>query len=1478
MCLAVSRQRVPRSRSYYVCDMDPVSGMLPLGVAVAKLLLRWQNLNDTADALGDAHMGVSSLRRLLRSDVDPLGKAIAKELSRRLEFTDDAVQRADLNGAALAVASLLTEVAGSDEALLAAATSPGDFSAYVQRHGGHKLLARTEMHATPFAEKLITISCETFSDIAPKSPRFTSAALVRVLSDLPQIADDARRAADTAEEVRDLLLGPAFSHATWQVTGGLAAPHRVVVTFDETASARADCERWAQWVLWSLKEHGLPARLGRPAEDLNELIVAVGRTGPDPALSPINRSSGDGRTVSVFFNEDGSLADDGAPLEARAAQMWLAERIAPLVYGRVLAGRDGLRYDYSTHLPRLQRLSVQALHDAAQVGTHSFEDVEGEPSLYIIRDLESAVLHTLNQRSLVVVSGEAGSGKTSLLWGLAQRLLRGGPKQDVYFLKSSYLLASERGKPLVSTDDLLTTIKSRSAQAISTVLIDTADLLVSDERTFDLLMDLIYQAREADARVVVTSRPIEAQLITAGTDAPLVLGTFSRNATGEKGESEFERAVRAHALVYCTIPGNTSRLAQQLLLADVRSRPVGVLAESPLSLRMLFELYAPGLVPEAISPTDLFGRYWADRVVSDRRGWGDTGAQAHAPDLSAACQNAAAAMLRVGLPDVRVDDILLTSYGDAQTTRNELFLLCARGVGSMGTHGRFRFFHQAFFEYAASKLLLSRSGGMTLVANRASERPDDYFLAAVLEQAWILAWRDPEHAEEARVFTIEMLSTEGHSLQRVLLRVLAQVPLAEDLAPTLGSFLAQADLSIVKEYLNLIPRPGAEWHHDDTQMLAAVHSRAGNAARDVVVHVLERLGGADPDVAFEAVATLTKLSPRPFIDDEALDRGQLRDLLGLLATKRAREVVALLGRFGVGKSIARSPARLARVFESLQNCPGQDAHAVSQWADSVAPKRPTSGPLVAALKDLHVSTVEYQSRHHDSGSLPLDDFINALHTIEGGHGAGTSAAAWAWAYLDVYSAEEFSSEMLTALLVELFARDSPRLHEQIHHGWLCIPVNRSLEARRLCAQRLSRGLPANRRSPDGALQRWADTIRRTLIREDVEREALLEVLAEATEELGRRYAVESIWLDHDMLLWLVLIAAASGEESALRLLGKLREGVLKLDPREERVVVQQGQKLTDIRAGTSDVVEYLAARSGYVELFQLLERLPSLPWPAHLAGEVKRGLLRDCASGNRPERRRALRLLTSAVNKLRIPRPSWAELAGLMDWEDEPFRASLSDLLYDGARDEAYPWKGVGDILQEWWTSSQRAQPNRPRFNFVRVLSTCGSAATIDQAVQAAFADPVDGGTVSALAGFLTPRAGGHPCIPVERKVGLLIETGQRLADPAVPATSRRDVPGTWREILGMVLNHATDEQLCALAREATSMAEPFAERVLSRMPARRHPPLVDALRSVRDSPAAPQPLRRQASLRLQEAYTTTSVRWATFDLDFAESTRTTEK
>ena len=159
---------------------EPVT-LVALGVAIGKLLLRWSDLNDTADAVEDARAGFGALRALgAAKATDPVGTAITGLLEKQLTGVRDQGRRGELKIAVANVADLFANL--TDDDIRAAAQHPDGFPDYLARGPGGSLLANTEEALTPFTRRLIAAGAEVFAELAPRSGRFTPAALIYLLN------------------------------------------------------------------------------------------------------------------------------------------------------------------------------------------------------------------------------------------------------------------------------------------------------------------------------------------------------------------------------------------------------------------------------------------------------------------------------------------------------------------------------------------------------------------------------------------------------------------------------------------------------------------------------------------------------------------------------------------------------------------------------------------------------------------------------------------------------------------------------------------------------------------------------------------------------------------------------------------------------------------------------------------------------------------------------------------------------------------------------------------------------------------------------------------------------------------------------------------------------------------------------------------------------------------------------------------------
>lgn len=177
--------------------------VVPVGLAVGKLLLRASGKPDVADAVGDAQEGWGWLRRSQRAP-DVIGRAIADRLEKRLVAVTDRDEAQDLAATAQDVADLISRLADDDEAVRGAAAHPEQFLIYAKRQGGEILRRLTPEAATPLFDQILEAAASEFAALAPSSSRFVGASLTEVLRQveaLPDIQENSRRAAEGVDQL-----------------------------------------------------------------------------------------------------------------------------------------------------------------------------------------------------------------------------------------------------------------------------------------------------------------------------------------------------------------------------------------------------------------------------------------------------------------------------------------------------------------------------------------------------------------------------------------------------------------------------------------------------------------------------------------------------------------------------------------------------------------------------------------------------------------------------------------------------------------------------------------------------------------------------------------------------------------------------------------------------------------------------------------------------------------------------------------------------------------------------------------------------------------------------------------------------------------------------------------------------------------------------------------------------------------------------
>jgi hypothetical protein len=151
-------------------------------------------------------------------------------------------------------------------------------------------------------------------------------------------------------------------------------------------------------------------------------------------------------------------------------------------------------------------------------------------NLYVERDIEAGLLsRVMKNRGCVVIQGEAGSGKTSLLWHMQQRLRQANP---------AILLRAEevtRFEP----DEVCGALEALSRDhGKPSLLIDTADAILGTQDRREKLLEVLDRASSLGCSSVVTSRPREA-----GYYFP---SFYTVSITERYSEPEFLKIIQTH--------------------------------------------------------------------------------------------------------------------------------------------------------------------------------------------------------------------------------------------------------------------------------------------------------------------------------------------------------------------------------------------------------------------------------------------------------------------------------------------------------------------------------------------------------------------------------------------------------------------------------------------------------------------------------------------------------------------------------------------------------------------------------------------------------------------------------------------------------------------------------------------------------------------------------------------------------------------
>ncbi len=579
-------------------------------------------------------------------------------------------------------------------------------------------------------------------------------------------------------------------------------------------------------------------------------------------------------------------------------------------------------------ISRVLRLCVRFADDLDQDFGENSGSASFSTGLYVLRNVQRDLLGRIvdpakTERAMAVV-GEAGYGKTSLLWGLHRNLAERIPFRPL-LINAAWLRSPEPGRaPILSGEDLVRAVKALdTVGATPVVLLDTMDLLLHEEEESVRAIDLIDEIRSVGARVVVTSRNQEASLLGRQFET-IRLGTYD--------ESELSDAMERHVLAFCPDAPPQPIKSKVELMLNFASRGLGMteVCHHPLFLRLLFEAYEGSFPNVEVDTGGVLDDYFKQKICNDVRGKMNTAVARD--DVHVECFCLAIALFSAGRLALPRDDLLSRAGRVAaswDSTREDtlpraLDLLIRRSVLLEDTRDGIQFRHQLLFEYVAARALIARGGAAELrrLLGIIQERPLDLFTGAVFEQAMIHTWgASPTLRPHVTKVLTALTESRSVSLQSIALVVAAYHP---DIETDVAGLLRRAEPEAVRRFVLLTPRVSGGKIIWALALLRQVWVRGNLQCRWAVLDVMERFavqyGRAVKDfiVDLKCIEHVVDTKGVLLLSQRALPR-----TLGLLAqTDGAWSADALLTLFEAGCATTSKRALAVAILDII----------AAQWA------------------------------------------------------------------------------------------------------------------------------------------------------------------------------------------------------------------------------------------------------------------------------------------------------------------------------------------------------------------------------------------------------------------------------------------------------------------------------------------------------------------------------------------------------------------
>jgi hypothetical protein len=634
--------------------------------------------------------------------------------------------------------------------------------------------------------------------------------------------------------------------------------------------------------------------------------------------------------------------------------------IDQLTYAKVGAVEDLVRSatpDCEEAAVELAERSALTAEDANLVCTLVNDAKEPSPvylsdGLYVRRSIDASVAALAQVQPLIVVTGEPGVGKTSLLWSLHRQMAE--QRAHVWFLRANSLVdVANPGLEMSAARFLRTALACAARRGEEPfVLLDTVDVLLHDDAGREQILSLLSAVSRAGGHVVATSRPLEATQLPATNQ--IDLGGYS--------DADVRAAILLHHGRFAVVAGPGEEPDVDGLLTAVRwGLPLKPILVKPLTLRMLFEVYAPDALPVDITTFDLYSKFWETRVLKDARAGSPNPIDGE--DLSAAATALAVGLLSEG-----------TTAMAAEGTASDLipWLPAPRAAAALIRRGVLRseggplgFFHQTFFEHAAARGLTRMAGaeGLARLIERAESRPSDAYLWPVVEQALLVASASPSNDADVAVHLCRWIEGSDELPFRVALSVFSQWPrpMGRVLDLVEGS-LAGEDAARGRSFVQATQQMTAGRAPEISSLLDSAWQRDRWSLRVAVVERLPRLAMIDPDalMGLERRHALTRM-----VTGHPEGPTTTQPLFAALVACGSDHVVAAADVVRRAFSHLDSSARATTILEQVAHAVAERPEAAAGWlplleglAQDPKVRRPVS--LLEALSEVAAAASSQQ--------------------------------------------------------------------------------------------------------------------------------------------------------------------------------------------------------------------------------------------------------------------------------------------------------------------------------------------------------------------------------------------------------------------------------------------------------------------------------------------------------------------------------------